>query len=152
MAQHVRTQIRVAVAALLSELPTVANRVYVSRVYPLERASLPGLIIMTASDENDTSQGAIKLGSTIIWSKLQLIVKAFVKGTADVDTSLDQIENEVRKVLMVDRTLGGLAKNIRWLDTTIQLDSGSEQPIGLAEILFCIDYRINENMPDVALG
>lgn len=151
MPQHVRTQIRNAVATTLTGLSTTGNRVFVSRVYPMERASLPGLIIMTMIDENDTSQGAIKTGNAIIWSKLQLMVKAFAKSTANVDNSLDQIENEVRKALLVDRTLGGLAKNINWLSTTVQLDAGGEQPVGMAEILFNIDYRINENTPDIAL-
>lgn len=152
MPQHVRTQIRLAVATLLTGLPAVANRVYVSRVYPLERASLPGLIIITETDAIESSMGAVKAGNLTLWSRLQLIVKAYAKGTASVDAALDQIENEVRKALTANRTLGGLTIDINWQSTTIQLDGSGEQPVGIAEMLFFIDYRVAQTAPDVPLS
>lgn len=152
MPQHVRTQIRNAVASTLSGLTTTSNRVFVSRVYPMERASLPGLIIITETDEIETSRDSIKAGNLILWSRLQLMVKAYAKGTANVDATLDQIENEVRKTLISNHTLGGLTIDINWQSTTIQFDGSGEVPIGVAEMLFFVDYRVAQAAPDISIS
>lgn len=141
MPQHVRTQIRLAVAEALKGLPTTGDRVFVSRVYPLEGKELPGLIVMTFADEVDISRCSTKDGNLILWSKLQLMVKAFVKNTVNVDGILDQIENEVRKKIMTDYGLNELVKDINWQSTEIELSSAGDIPIGIAEILFIINYR-----------
>lgn len=134
---HVRTQIRHAVEKILHGLPTTGNRVFVSRVYPLESASLPGIIIATESDQaNEEIAG---------WSQLQLVIKGYARATAHLDEVLDQVEMEVRKALAENKTLNGLVKDIAWLHTRIQLENGGEQPIGMAEMIFKSDYRTAEN-------
>lgn len=148
---HVRTQIRNAVKTILTGLPTTGNRVFVSRVYPLEKADLPGIIIFTEQDETDNSQAAINNGSLILWSQLHTVVKAYAKGTAQVHNTLDQIALEVRKVLLTNQNLGGLTENINWQSTLIQIEIGAEQPVGTAEILFVIYYRIKENLLETPL-
>lgn len=148
---HVRQQIRAAVAQVLTGLSTTSNRVFITHVYPLEKASLPGLVIMTDKDESDFSQATSSNGQLKILSRLQLIIKAYAKGTATVDDKLDQIELEVRQALMANRTLGGLTKNINWQSTTVQVDAGGEQPIGVAELLFLIEYRVQDNMITIPL-
>lgn len=148
---HARQQIRAAVAQLLTGLTTTGNRVFVSHVYPLEKAALPGLIIMTDKDEVDSEQTTFSGGQLKLLCRLQLMVKAYAKAIANVDDKLDQIELEVREILMVNRTLGGLAKDINWQSTVVQLEAGSEQPIGVAEISFIIDYRIHDNLLNISI-
>lgn len=134
--KHLRTQIRCAVAKALDGLLTTGERVFVSRVYPLESAALPGIIIAIESDQaNEDIAG---------WSQLKLIIKVYAKATAHLDDVLDQVEMEVRKVLAENKTLNGLVKDTAWLHTRIQLENGGEWPIGMAEIIFKIDYRVSE--------
>jgi hypothetical protein len=149
MPLHLRTQIRNAVADILNGLPTTENRVFVSRVYPMERTSLPGLIIMTESDAVESNMGAVDNGDLVLWSKLQLMVKGYAKGTTNVDSNLDQIENEVRKTLLANPTLGGLVVDTNWQSTTIQIEVNGEQPVGVAEMLFIVDYRVAQSAPDI---
>lgn len=145
--RHVRTQIRNAVAQQLKNLSTTKKRVFVSRVYPLESASLPGLIIQTDSDQvNEQYANGVNL-----WSELQLTVKAYAQSVANLDEMLDQIELEVRVSLASNKNLGGTAKDISWQHTNIQLESGGEQPVGIAEIVFKVSYRVADNSPDISI-
>lgn len=134
---HVRTQIRHAMAKILYGLPTTGNRVFVSRVYPLESAALPGIIIVTESDQADEEIAG--------WSQLQLVIRVYARATVHLDDVLDQVEMEVRKALAENKTLNGLVKDITCLHTRIQLENGGEQPIGMSEMIFKSDYRMAEN-------
>jgi len=53
MANHIRQQIREKFGTLLTGLTTTGSNVYQSRVYPLENANLPALIIYTKSEESE---------------------------------------------------------------------------------------------------
>ena len=52
MANHIRQQIREKFGTLLTGLTTTGSNVYQSRVYPLENANLPALIIVSSSCKN----------------------------------------------------------------------------------------------------
>jgi|GEM_PF-570028 len=149
---HVRTQIRHAIAQQLNNLTTTGTRIFVSRVYPLESAALPGLIIKTESDQANEQFASASGGVVKQWCQLQLMVKAYAKGTANVDDVLDQVELEVRIALASNKTLGGLAKDLNWLHTTILLENGGEQPIGCAEMVFTVDYRVADESPNISLN
>jgi hypothetical protein len=149
---HVRTQIRNAIAQQLNNLTTTGTRVFISRVYPLESAALPGLIIKTESDQTNDQFASASDGIVKQWCQLQLMVKAYAKGVANLDDVLDQVELEVRIVLANNKTLGGLAKDINWLHTTILLENGGEQPIGCAEMIFTVDYRVTDNAPNISIS
>jgi hypothetical protein len=148
---HIRKQIRDAVASTLNNLDTTEERVYVSRVYPMERTNLPGIIIITNSDEADYTYATDYANGVKLWSKLQLTVKAYAKNTAQVDDDLDQIELEVREALAMNKKLNGLTKDITWLKTDISLDGSGEKPIGVAEMQFRVDYRVTDNTLDTAI-
>ena len=53
MADHVRMQIRNQAVTQLTGLTTTAARVFDSRVYPLEDANLPALLIYTKSETSE---------------------------------------------------------------------------------------------------
>ncbi|MEY2654030.1 MAG: hypothetical protein RLZZ524_1058, partial [Pseudomonadota bacterium] len=50
MANHLRQQIREAVAGAVTGLTTTGARVYQGRVYPLEDAQLPGLTVSSLAE------------------------------------------------------------------------------------------------------
>ena len=148
---HVRQQIREVIQATLLNLPTTGNRVFVHPVYPFEKAMLPGLAISTLTDEADVEKNTASKGRVHLFSRLQLSIRAYCKGTSNVDDVLDQIEAEVRMALMRDITLGGKAKDINWLRTELTLSGQGEQPIAMTEMVFSVEYRIADNAPDIAL-
>jgi len=149
---HARQQIRDAVATTLTGLPTTGSNVFVSRVYPLESASLPGLTIMTDNDIADIDNTSASSGNRIVWANLGLMIKAHAQESAtNLDNTLDQIEVEIRQALLSDITLGDLAKDIWWISTTITLEGDNAKPIGLAEILFNVSYRVAASDPSTVL-
>lgn len=149
---HARQQIRDGVATTLTGLATTGSNVFVSRVYPLESASLPGITIMTDNDVAEIDNTSAMNSNRIVWANLGLIIKAHVQESASsLDDTLDQIEVEVRQALLSDITLGGLAKDIWWISSDITLEGENAKPIGLAEILFNVSYRVAASDPSTVL-
>lgn len=61
---HVRTQIRGVVATTLTGLATTGARVHPSRLWPLQKADLPALLVYTTSDQVDYERSTI--GRTLL--------------------------------------------------------------------------------------
>lgn len=148
---HVRQQIREAVAQALMGLPTTGDRVFVSRVYPLEKAELPGLIIITDTDEADYSQSTFSNGQLKMLSRVHLIIKGYVREKTNLDNQLDQIEMEVREALINNRKLYEITKNISWQSSSLHLDTTGEQVIASINLNFLFDYRILSDKIDILL-
>jgi len=51
MANHVRQQLREAIATAITGLTTTSTRVFQSRVYPIEVGQLPCLVVTSDGDE-----------------------------------------------------------------------------------------------------
>lgn len=147
MANHLRRQIREAVATAVTGLTTTATRVFQSRVYPLETADLPCLLIATQSE---TSEPMTIHGPRELMRVLSLQVVAMARAVADVDDTLDQICKEVEIALAADLTLGGKCKTVTLTATAIELTGTAEQQVGKATMSFDVDYYVLENAPDVA--
>ncbi|MDH5528386.1 MAG: hypothetical protein OEY97_13930, partial [Nitrospirota bacterium] len=91
---HVRTQIRIAVATALTGLPTTGPNVHPSRVWPLQEADLPALLVHAVSDPVDEEQHTLGRPRKLT-RDLSLVVEARAAGTAGLDDTLDTIESEV---------------------------------------------------------
>jgi hypothetical protein len=149
MAAHVRKQIREAVATAVTGLTTTSTRVFQSRVYPLEIADLPCLLISTQSESIEAQEISTPRA---LQRLLTVEVAAVAKGVADVDDTLDQISKEVEIALaMPCSALVGLAKGIDLTGVEIELEGSSEQPVGKATLRYQVLYFTEENAPDVAI-
>ena len=147
MANHLRRQIREAVATAVTGLATTSTRVFQSRVYPLEANDLPCLMIRTISE---SSEPATIHGPRELYRVLSVEIDAIAKAVADLDDTLDQICKEVEIAMAADLTLGGKCKSVTLTNTTIELSGSSEVPTGRAAMTFDVDYYVLENAPDVA--
>lgn len=145
----VRRRIRQAVATALAGLPLTGARVFRSRVYPLEAADLPGLLVYV----RDESVEAISLPAPrTLERRLQLDVVAVARAVGDLDDLLDDIAEDVEQALaMPCAALAGLAKRITLTSTELALLDGGDQPLGRATLTYTVDYFTTENAPDVAL-
>jgi hypothetical protein len=144
---HARTQIRNAIIALLSVLPSTAGRVFASRVYPLEESRLPGLLIYS---ENETSALVTLSPPMISERSLTLRIEAVAESVSGLDDTLDQICLEVETALSGE-ALEPLARSIALTATTITIEGTSDQPTGTAEMTFEVIYQTAAGAPDVAL-
>jgi hypothetical protein len=148
VANHLRQQIREAVAGAVTGLTTTGARVYQGRVYPLEDAQLPGLTVASLAE---VSQRTTLPAPGMMARTLRLEVRAFAKAVASLEDTLDLICKEVEIALaMPCAALAGIAKSITLISTDIELQGISEKPVGQAALTYEIVYMAAENAPDVA--
>jgi len=147
MADHVREQIRDRIVSNCTGLATTGSRIFGSRIYPLDTAELPGLLIYTTAEQSEP----IRLGpNRLLQRTLTLIVQGYCESNSDFDGTVDEICKEVEVALASDRTVNGLAKDLYIASTDISYDSGGNKPIGYVTMGFMIDYYTLAQNPDVA--
>ena len=147
MANHIRQQIRERVGTTLTGLTTTSSNVFQSRVYPLENANLPAIIIYTKSEDSEP----VVIGTNRLMNReLTLAVEAYVKSVSNSDDTIDTITKEVESALAADITLDGLAKDIYLESTEITYTGEGEKPIAVCTMNFIIEYCTNQSSPDVA--
>ena len=148
MANHIRQQIREKLGTTLTGLTTTGSNVYESRVYPLENASLPALIIYTKSETSEP----IVIGTQRLMSReLSVVVEGYAKATSNFDDTIDTISKEVEEAIAADRTLDGLAKDCYLESTEIEFNGEGEKPLGYVSLTFLTNYYVKETNPDVAV-
>ena len=148
MANHIRQQIREKFGTTLNGLTTTGSNVFESRVYPLENASLPALIIYTKSETSEP----IVIGTQRLMSRdLLVVVEGYAKATSNFDDTIDTISKEVEAAIAADRTLDGLAKDTYLESTEIEFNGEGEKPLGYVSLTFLTNYYVKENAPDVAV-
>jgi hypothetical protein len=148
MANHIRQQIREKFSTTLTGLTTTGSNVFESRVYPLENASLPALIIYTKSETSEP----IVIGTQRLMSReLSVVVEGYAKATSNFDDTIDTISKEVEAAIAADRTLDGLAKDTYLESTEIEFNAEGEKPLGYVSLTFLTNYYVKENAPDVAV-
>jgi len=148
MANHLRRQIREAVATLLTGLTTTGSRVYQSSVSNLKENQLPGLIIMTP--EEDVEQADIG-GLQQRTLNIEVIGKA--KAVADVDDTLDGIAKEVEIAINASttaNTLNGLVSGIQLYSTKISISDETDRKVGEIRMSFTALYFNQAATPDVS--
>lgn len=149
MADHLRRQIREAVGTAVTGLATTGANVHQSRIYPLEDADLPALLVYSTSD---SAQATSFPAPRMLERRVRLQVVAVAKVLDGLDDTLDQICKEVEIALaMPVAALAGLCKSISLVSTDIELQGTAEKPVGQAAMTYEVYYIHAENAPDVAL-
>lgn len=147
---HVRAQIRQAVAAALTAIPTTEGRVYASRVYPHE--ALPAIGIYAA--EETVIEDRMAIGGQSFWITRALILVLEVRAMSSVtatedrfDDQIDQIAAEIEPVMSTDETWGGLAQATDYLGVAIDFNDELEAPLALARFQYRIVYQTDAADP-----
>lgn len=143
---HLRKTIRDNVVTTVTGLATTGSRVFRTRMYPLEAAELPGLLVYTLSE-------SVRYGTTgrprEVVRTVQLVVEAVARSSATLDNDLDQICLEVEKALAADHKRGNQAIDTRLDGTEITVTADGDKPIGSARMSWLVEYSHVETTPDV---
>lgn len=143
MADHVRRQLREAVAAAVTGLATTGARVYQSRVTPLQVSDVPGLNVYTTGEEVvDQSVG------NLIGRRIDVTIEALAKTSVDVDDVVDQIAKEVETVLASPVTVGGKALLLQYEGCDIDFEV-SNKPAAVALLRYSAVLYTQRATPDV---
>ena len=144
---HLRQSIRERIATDVTGLSTTGSNVFQSRVYPVEDASLPCLLVYTTSEESEVTEMASPRPMTRF---LNVIVQGVVGATTPDDT-LDDISKEVEVALAGDVSINNLANNSFLSSTTIEFNSDGAKPIGTVMLNYIVEYRNLDNNPESAI-
>ena len=148
MANHLRRQIRERIAADVTGLVTTGSNVFQSRVYPLEDASLPCLLVYSTSEESEIlNQGTPRLQART----LNITIQGVAAESSDIDDKLDLIAKEIETALSADRDINSLAQDSFLTSTEIEINADGAKTVGTLRLNYQIDYRVYDNAPDVAL-
>jgi hypothetical protein len=151
VANHLRRQIREAVATLLTGLTTTGNRVFQSRVQTLKDNQLPALVILT--NEETVTQSTIH-SNPLLERQLSVQVIAKAKANTNLDDTLDQIIKEVEMAVFASdaaNTLGGLVKGLVLDSLDITFNGEAETKVGEAVMAFTAVYFNQAATPDVSV-
>tara|TARA_R110001632_G_scaffold207273_1_gene331315 strand:- start:282 stop:725 length:444 start_codon:yes stop_codon:yes gene_type:complete len=145
---HVRQSIRNNVTTTVTGLATTGANVFQTRLFPLGSAKLPALCIYTKSE----AIGINTITPPRQQSRmLEVIVEAYVKGTANVDSTLDTISVEIEEALATDITRGGFARDTKVTNFDVDYDGEGDQSIGVARFTIAVDYVTLENDVETAV-
>ena len=150
---HARTQIRNALATLLTGLTTTGANVFTSRVTDYDRENeLPALNIMINEEDHDRAEEAAQMGS-IEWRQIEITIEGRIAaaGTDNIDDDLDQLALEVELAIAGDADLGGLLFNNEYAGTSLELDDEAETVTGLITISYAASYRIDASDPETII-
>lgn len=148
MAVPCREQLLVNAKAALQTVAGMAERVDRNRTEPLTSADLNRLALF---DDGDTPHGEDESFCGERGYTLNLGVEGAVFGATDVDakTQLAVLRASAERVLLVDPTLGGLARDVRLAaePPPPRLQIESEQPVAAFAIGFEVDFATAEDDP-----
>ena len=144
---HLRQSIRERIATDVTGLSTTGSNVFQSRVYPVEDASLPCLLVYTTSEESEVTEMASPRPMTRF---LNVTVQGVVGATTPDDT-LDDISKEVEVALAGDVSINNLANNSFLSSTTIEFNAEGAKPIGTVMLNYIVEYRNLDNNPESAI-
>ena len=144
---HLRQSIRERIATDVTGLTTTGSNVFQSRVYPIEDASLPCLLVYTTSEDSEVTEMASPRPMT---RTLNVVVQGVVGATTPDDT-LDLISKEVEVALAGDVSINSLANNSFLSSTEIEFNAEGAKPIGTVILNYVVEYRNLDNNPETAI-
>lgn len=146
---HIRQQIRDQFKTDLTGLTTTGANVFQSRVYPLEVADLPGILIYTSSEESKVLEIGAP-GSRTISRNLTLTVEAIAQATSNLDQTIDTMSKEIEVAISNSSGLEALCSDWFLTSSEIILTGESKKPSGKLVLNFQCDYINIENDPETA--
>lgn len=145
---HVRKNIRDNITTTLTGLATTGSNVFQTRLFPIEESKVPALCIYTKSEQTEFATMARPRTQM---RELEVMVEAYIKGTSELDNTIDTIAVEVEEALSADVTRGGYAKDTRITSVDIEFNGDAEQSVGVARFTVAVDYATLENDIEAAV-
>lgn len=139
---HLRQLIRSNIVTAVTGLTTTGNRVYQTRIYPLEQSKLPGLCVYTRAETTEYSTISPPRRQE---RTLEVVVEAYASAVSNLDNTLDTIAVQVEEALAADLTRGGYAKDTKVIAFEADFDGSGEQPVGVGRLTVQVIYTNREN-------
>ena len=145
-AEHVRTQLRRKVKALLLSLPTTELRVYRGRQRALAHDHAPALLVYTEDENTSLSHQ----GSPAVQDRdVMLMVEGRANGADSeaLEDLLDVIATEVEPRILQNSGFDGLATETVLTKTRTRIEAKGESLNGGIRLEFRVTYQTAEGIP-----
>ena len=147
MANHVRQQLREAVATLVTSLTTTGSNVFQSRFYPLQTSNLPCLIVSTDGDQVEN----MSIHAPVLQKReTRLRIDVYARSTVDLDDSLDEICKEVE--IAIANASSQIVEGLMYVGCQVDIEVIGDQPVGKVSMIFTKDLYTDSSAPDVLVG
>ena len=145
---HVRQQIREAFGTACTSLTTTGANVFQSRIYPMEKAKLPGLCIYSLAETSDDFEtgGA----SRLITRSLTMRVEGYADDNTNLDDKLDTISAEVETAVAGSSTIDNLIIDLKLVSTEIRFEGETSSGAGAVILEYAVIYMTAFNAPETA--
>lgn len=131
MADHVRKQIRDALATLLAGLATTGSNVFRTTGRPIEESQLPALVVGVGAE---TITAASVHGPDVLEREVEINIACVAMANTALDDTLDAILKDVEQKLNQSGTtdlLGGILKLNDFAELSeIEIDTTGKKPVG----------------------
>ena len=144
---HRAESIMDAVVAAVTGLTTTGANVNRARAYPLEVSGIPALLVWQGEDSTQTEM----IGDEVI-SLLEVHIDAVVREpSAQIDTTLNLIREEITVALMADYTLGlvYVAGIMEQSADEPELSGDGDSPIAQMRTNWDVQYQRSRTDPSV---
>lgn len=146
---HVRTQIRnQAVTELLAGTTAFGSSIFSTRLYNFRNSNLPACNVYAGEESAEVATMGPG-NSRIISRTLELLVDCYLEDSA-LDDGLDDLAVEVEKVLGAT-TFNRLAFDVSLINTSFDMDSNGEKPVGICTLSWQVKYHVVESDPETAM-
>lgn len=137
MADLKAEQIMVAVQAKITGLSTTGSNVSRNRMYDIQDSELPYLLLIQGEDKVDGEF----FNNIQIQSTFGFMVRAYIKQSTTIETTLNQIRKEIHIAVMNDTTLG-LAFSARVFPVAASAPKLelAEKQYGYIDLMFAVRY------------
>lgn len=149
---HMRTTIRQGLVTLLTGLPSTANRVFASRVYPLQQKwELPGLLVAMGAEGIDTE---------MMWPpraqvrSIRVYVTLCLRARDTLDDDIDVMLAEIEPALAMPASTDAIAgvKGITLVEIQApKFSAEGDQPMASVACSLDVQYATEEGAPEASI-
>ena len=142
---HIRTRIRQNLVTTLKGMTHTDNKVFDTRIYPMNIDTLPGICVYTPTE----TSGYLSISPPRTLDKvITASIEIYVQMVDEYDERLDQIAADAEEKLYTDLSRGGLATDTRVLSFDSTFSGDIEQPVIMGKLTVEIRYSAVEGSPE----
>lgn len=141
MADHVRKQIRDAIAAVLTGLVTTGARVYPGRTWPMDPTKYPALLVYAHGGPSQFIATGATDADIALERQEDIIVEGVCRTAGEEpDDTLDLIAAEVEAAMMADTELAALIDRRELTQTDLITSATAEKREGSVKLTYRVTY------------
>lgn len=147
MADHIRQQLREAVALAVTGLTTTGVNVHQARIDDLQPSELPALLVSTRTESSELTSASAPM---IYQSVVDVLIEGVAAADEDLDDTLDEIALEVEVELADSVTVSGKGVLLLYQGCDINFDGASELAVGSIALRYSATLFHEALTPDIA--